>query len=74
MEAGVTALWHRYVGDSGRVIGIDRFGMSAPGDTVLRELGMTAEHFIKVAQGVCTENGACDLDDTVALIDAACGT
>ena len=74
MEAGVTALWHRYVGDSGRVIGIDRFGMSAPGDTVLRELGMTAENFIKVAREVCTKNGACDVDDTVVLADAVCGT
>ncbi len=43
IEAGVTALWWKYVGTSGAVLGIDRFGMSAPGNTVMKELGMTAD-------------------------------
>jgi transketolase len=43
IEAGVTPLWQGYVGDQGCVIGIDRFGLSAPGDTVMRELGITAQ-------------------------------
>jgi transketolase len=43
IEAGVTALWWKYVGSNGKVIGIDRFGMSAPGAVVFKELGITAE-------------------------------
>lgn len=43
IEAGVSTLWHRYVGLDGRVIGIDRFGLSAPGGTVMKKLGITAE-------------------------------
>ncbi len=43
IEAGVSALWWKYVGTQGQVIGIDRFGMSAPGDIVFKELGITGE-------------------------------
>ncbi len=43
IEAGVTGLWWKYVGSQGQVIGIDRFGLSAPGNTVFKELGITAE-------------------------------
>ena len=43
IEAGVTALWRKYVGLDGRVIGIDRFGLSAPSQVVYKELGITAE-------------------------------
>ena len=38
VEAGVSDLWRKYVGLEGVVVGIDRFGLSAPGDTVLRNL------------------------------------
>ena len=41
MEAGVTGLWYKY---ASKVIGVDRFGFSAPGDIVMTELGMTAEN------------------------------
>lgn len=41
MEAGVTGLWYKY---ASKVVGVDRFGFSAPGDTVMKELGMTAEN------------------------------
>jgi transketolase len=44
VEAGATQGWHRYVGDRGDVLGVDRFGASAPGDVVLREYGFTAEN------------------------------
>ncbi len=44
IEAGVTMGWQRYVGDRGAVIGIDRFGASAPGGEVLANLGITAEN------------------------------
>ena len=43
IEAGVTGLWWKYVGTAGKVLGIDRFGISAPGGTVMKELGMTAD-------------------------------
>jgi transketolase len=46
IEAGVTGLWWKYVGDAGKVLGIDRFGISAPGDTVMKELGMTADDVV----------------------------
>ncbi len=40
LEAGVSAGWHRYVGDRGRVMGIDRFGESAPAKEVFAMLGL----------------------------------
>lgn len=42
VEAGVSQGWERFVGDGGSVVGIDRFGASAPGDRVLAEYGITA--------------------------------
>ena len=44
VEAGVIQGWHRYVGDAGDVIGVDHFGASAPGATVLREYGFTVDN------------------------------
>jgi len=41
MEAGVSGLWYKY---ASKVVGVDRFGFSAPGDIVMKELGMTAEN------------------------------
>merc|ERR1711966_14909 len=41
MEAGVTGLWYKY---ASKVVGVDRFGFSAPGDIVMKELGMSAEN------------------------------
>ena len=43
VEAGVTIGWERYVGFKGTSVGIDRFGASAPGETVLERLGITPE-------------------------------
>ncbi len=43
IEAGVTALWWKYVGTQGTVLGIDRFGISAPGNIVMEKLGMTVD-------------------------------
>ncbi len=42
IEAGVSALWWKYVGTAGQIIGIDRFGMSAPAPLIYKELGLTA--------------------------------
>jgi len=44
VEAGVTVGWWKYVGLDGDVLGLDRFGASAPGPRVLAELGFTAEN------------------------------
>jgi len=49
VEAGVSDLWRKYVGLDGVVVGIDRFGMSAPGNTVLKELGMSVDNVVKHA-------------------------
>ena len=50
IEAGVSGLWWKYVGDEGKVIGIDRFGISAPGGTVMNELSMTPEALIEAVK------------------------
>jgi transketolase len=44
VEAGVTLGWERYVGCKGASVGIERFGASAPGETVLTELGINPEN------------------------------
>ncbi len=44
VEAGATLGWWKYVGTGGDVIGIDRFGASAPGPVVMKELGFSAEN------------------------------
>ena len=46
IEAGVSLGWHRWVGDHGTVLAIDRFGASAPGDEVMRRLGMTTDRVV----------------------------
>jgi transketolase len=50
VEAGSPQGWHRYVGDRGGVIGIERFGASAPGETVMREYGFTVDDVCKRAR------------------------
>jgi transketolase len=49
VEAGVTLGWREWVGEAGAVVGIDRFGASAPGNVNLEKLGFTPE---RVAQAV----------------------
>jgi len=44
VEAGATLGWWKYVGSGGAVVGINRFGASAPGPIVMKELGFTAEN------------------------------
>lgn len=50
IEAGVSALWWKYVGTEGKIIAIDRFGLSAPGNVVMKELGITADSVVAAAQ------------------------
>jgi transketolase len=49
IEAGTTGLWWRYVGDRGRVIGLDHYGASGKAPELYRKFGITAEH---VQQGI----------------------
>jgi transketolase len=57
VEAGVTLGWHKYVGDQGDVIGIDRFGASAPGPVVMREYGLSADHVYRRALALVKAKG-----------------
>lgn len=50
IEAGSTALWWRFAGDSGAVIGIDTFGASAPGPDLYQHFGLTSEHIVATVQ------------------------
>jgi len=49
VEAGVSMGWERWVGESGVIMGIDRFGASAPSEVVFREFGLTIENIVKHA-------------------------
>lgn len=53
IEAGATASWYKYAGRAGRVIGLDRFGESAPYENIFKSLGITVEHLIKSALEIC---------------------
>jgi len=52
VEAGSTQGWHRYVGPSGAVLGVDRFGASAPGGVVMREYGFTVDEVCRRARAL----------------------
>ena len=49
VEAALPQGWHRYVGERGDVMGVERFGASAPGNVVLEKLGFTADHVVERA-------------------------
>jgi transketolase len=55
VEPGVSLSWWRWVGDRGSILGIDRFGASAPGTTVLEKLGFTAENIAARARALLKE-------------------
>ena len=70
VEAGVTLGWDRWAGDEGAIVGIDRFGASAPGPEVLRRFGFTPERLVEVGRAVVRDG----LRGRVALpTDAATG-
>ena len=50
IEAGVTDTWWRYVGTAGRVIGLDRFGESAPAEELFEHFGFSADNLVAVAK------------------------
>jgi transketolase len=49
IEAGATLGWYKYVGDDGIVIGVDRFGASAPGKRVMKEYGFNIDNVVAQA-------------------------
>jgi transketolase len=49
VEAALPMGWHRYVGDRGDVIGVERFGASAPGNIVMEKFGFTVDHVVERA-------------------------
>ncbi len=52
VEAAHPMSWYRWVGDRGAVIGIEKFGASAPYQTLYNEYGITAEHVVEAAVGL----------------------
>jgi len=50
VEAGVGQPWYRWVGDRGAVLGIERFGTSAPAPRIYQEFGLTVDHVVKRAK------------------------
>ncbi|CAN5276824.1 transketolase [soil metagenome] len=52
IEAGVSGYWCRYVGSEGRIIGMDRFGASAPAKILFEHFGFTARRIIEVAETI----------------------
>ncbi len=52
IEAGITETWWRYAGAGGRVIGLDRFGESAPADKLFEHFGFSTDNVVAVAKEV----------------------
>jgi transketolase len=49
IEAGTTFGWERYLGSTGKAIGLDHYGASAPYKTIYQEFGITAEAMVEAA-------------------------
>ncbi len=52
IEAGVTLTWWRYAGPAGRIIGLDRFGESAPAEKLFEHFGFSTDNVVAVAKDV----------------------
>jgi len=52
VEAGATATWYKYVGLDGKVVGIDRFGESAPAGKLFDKFGFTVENVVETAKSI----------------------
>ncbi|HRF83924.1 MAG TPA: hypothetical protein PLO34_05795, partial [Pseudoxanthomonas sp.] len=52
VEAGVTDFWRKYVGLDGAVVGLDRFGASAPAGELYRHFGITADKVVEAARAL----------------------
>lgn len=58
VEAGASQGWCKYAGDEGDVIGVDRFGASAPGEVVMRKYGFTVEKVYERAMKLMSRKGS----------------
>jgi transketolase len=56
IEAGVSGYWYRLVGDRGQVIGIDRFGASAPAAVLFEHFGITVRNVVAAARASLTNH------------------
>ncbi len=52
VEAGAAQSWYRYLGIDGKAVSIERFGVSAPGDQVMKEVGLTQEAVVEAIQSL----------------------
>jgi transketolase len=52
VKAGVSQGWHRWVGSRGRVLGLDRYGASAPAKVVFENLGFTVDRAVQIGAGL----------------------
>jgi transketolase len=52
IEAGVTDGWYKYVGTKGKILGLNRFGESAPAGTLFKEFGFTVENVVALAESL----------------------
>jgi transketolase len=62
VEAGSSIGWRNWAGDEGAVIGVERFGASAPGQEVLAHLGFTADHVADAALRLLGKNNEADVE------------
>jgi transketolase len=52
VEAGVTDAWWKYAGTAGKVVGLDRFGESAPAPALFKEFGFTVENVVSTVESL----------------------
>jgi transketolase len=52
VELGVAQGWSRYIGERGDMLGIDRFGASAPAEVLLREYGFSVDNVVRRASAL----------------------
>ena len=69
IEAAATDYWYRFVGLHGKVVGLNRFGASAPGKDVFRDCGFTVEHVIEM-----TKEAICAIANLSHPISAHCAS
>ncbi len=58
VEAGVSSFWRKYVGLEGAVVGLDRFGESAPAQELFAEMGLTVERIVRAVKSVIRAGAA----------------
>ena len=62
IEAGVTDYWFKYIGNHGRAVGVDAFGMSAPYQKVYEHFGLTAASVVTAVEESIANIGAAAAD------------